>query len=416
MDKIIEKSELRKMARKRYIKIGAAVLGVAAVITVCMYSLEKSVDVRDINLVTADAGELETTIPASGRVVPAYEEIVNAPVTTRVIEIYAQPGDSVKAGTPLLALDLEEERTNYEKMVDRHRISEQEHRQMQLTSKTQLSELAMQIEVKEMQVSRLKIDVDNERKLDSLGSGTGERVRQAETAYAAGVLELRQMRQRLANERLRDQAAEQVQALNVSSIRKDLDLMQRTLHQGQVPAPHDGILTYIVSNIGTQVSAGTKVAVVSNLSEFKIMGEIPEGSSDRIGIGSKVTVRIGKTELYGTVTNITPQAKGGLMEFVVNLDQPRHNRLRSGLRTELYVNYGYKENVVRIPNGKYFKGSGEYDLFVLDGTDRLKKRHVKLGDSNRTYVEVVSGLKPGDRVAIGDMDPYRTRNSLKIKN
>lgn len=416
MDKIIEKSELRKMARKRYIKIGAAVLGVAAVITVCMYSLEKSVDVRDINLVTADAGELETTIPASGRVVPAYEEIVNAPVTTRVIEIYAQPGDSVKAGTPLLALDLEEERTNYEKMVDRHRISEQEHRQMQLTSKTQLSELAMQIEVKEMQVSRLKIDVDNERKLDSLGSGTGERVRQAETAYAAGVLELRQMRQRLANERLRDQAAEQVQALNVSSIRKDLDLMQRTLHQGQVPAPHDGILTYIVSNIGTQVSAGTKVAVVSNLSEFKIMGEIPEGSSDRIGIGSKVTVRIGKTELYGTVTNITPQAKGGLMEFVVNLDQPRHNRLRSGLRTELYVNYGYKDNVVRIPNGKYFKGSGEYDLFVLDGTDRLKKRHVKLGDSNRTYVEVVSGLKPGDRVAIGDMDPYRTRNSLKIKN
>lgn len=415
MDKVIDKSVLRRQMRTRIIKIAAIVFGLIAIGAFVIFSLEKSVDMRDITLSTADSGELETTIPASGRVIPAFEEIVNAPVTTRITEIYAQPGDSVKAGMPLLALDLEEEQTNYDKMVDRHRISQQESRQLQLASQTQLSELAMQIEVKEMQVSRLKIDVENERKLDSLGSGTGERVRQAETAFAAGQLELRQMRQRLANERQRDQAAQQVQELNVSSIRKDLELMQRTLHRGQVPAPHDGVLTYIVSEIGSQVSAGTKVAVVSNLSEFKIMGEIPEGSSDRINIGSKVTARIGGTELAGTVTNITPQAKGGLVSFVVNLENPRHSRLRSGLRTELYINYGYKDNVVRIPNGPYFKGPGPYEMFVLDGSDRLVKRDVRLGDSNRSFVEVISGLKPGDRVATNDMEQYSSKKKLKIR-
>ena len=65
--------------------------------------------------------------------------------------------------------------------------------------------------------------------------------------------------------------------------------------------------------------------------------------------------------------------------------------------------------------GPYYKGAGDYDLFVADGAGRLEKRRVKLGDSNRSHVEVVSGLQPGDRVATGDMEQYRKYSKLKIK-
>ena len=63
--------------------------------------------------------------------------------------------------------------------------------------------------------------------------------------------------------------------------------------------------------------------------------------------------------MAGVVTNLTPQAKGGMVSFIVRLDENHNSRLRSGLRAELTVNYGYKDKVLRILNGPYFKGPGE---------------------------------------------------------
>lgn len=415
MDKQISKSQLRRERNTKLMKWGGATLLVVLGVTALIVSLEKGINRRDVRLGAAEQGALETTVNATGRVVPAFEEVINSPVDTRILKVYAQAGDSVEEGAPLLQLDLETAETNYSKLLNERDMRRQELTQLQLNNRTQLSELAMQIEVKQMQVNQLKVEVENERRLDSLGSGTGDRVRQAETAYTTGKLELRQLRERLANEKLRNAAAEKVQNLNVSSFEQDLALMRRTLDQGRIPAPHAGVLTYIANEIGRRITAGEKVAVVSDLSQFKIEGEVAEGSSDRVGVGSEVIVRIGKTELKGIVTNLTPQAKGGVISFTVKLEDPRNPRLRSGLRTEMSVSYGYKSSVLRIPNGQYFKGPGEYNLFVKDGDNHLSQRKVRLGDSNRDYVEVLSGLNAGDSVAVSDMEQFNKSKTLKLK-
>ena len=415
MDKQISKSQLRRERNTKLMKWGGATLLVVLGVTALIVSLEKGINRRDVRLGAAEQGALETTVNATGRVVPAFEEVINSPVDTRILKVYAQAGDSVEEGAPLLQLDLETAETNYSKLLNERDMRRQELTQLQLNNRTQLSELAMQIEVKQMQVNQLKVEVENERRLDSLGSGTGDRVRQAETAYTTGKLELRQLRERLANEKLRNAAAEKVQSLNVSSFEQDLALMRRTLDQGRIPAPHAGVLTYIANEIGRRITAGEKVAVVSDLSQFKIEGEVAEGSSDRVGVGSEVIVRIGKTELKGIVTNLTPQAKGGVISFTVKLEDPRNPRLRSGLRTEMSVSYGYKSSVLRIPNGQYFKGPGEYNLFVKDGDNHLSQRKVRLGDSNRDYVEVLSGLNAGDSVAVSDMEQFNKSKTLKLK-
>ena len=414
MDRIIDKSQIRRESTRRIIiGCGIALIAIIAISSIIM-AMSKSVHERDLRIANVEMGPLETTVSGSGRFVPAFEEIINSPVETRIMKVFVHPGDSVKEGTPLLQIDLEASETAYNKLLDEHRIKQQELTQLKLGNDTKLSELAMQIKVKEMTVNRLRVEVDNERRLDSLGSGTGDRVRQAETAYLAATLELKQMREQLVNERLRSSASEKVQALSVSIFEKDLELMKRTLDRGRIPAPHDGVVTYLSTEIGSRIAMGEKVAVVSDLSQFKIEGEVPEGSSDRVGVGSSVKARIGNSEFTGTVTNITPQAKSGVVTFSVMLDDSRNKRLRSGLRTELYISYGYKDRVLRMPSGRYFKGPGEYALFVMDGDDRLVKRKVQLGDSNREYVEILSGLQTGDRVVISDMDEYNKSDKLKI--
>jgi HlyD family secretion protein len=71
--------------------------------------------------------------------------------------------------------------------------------------------------------------------------------------------------------------------------------------------------------------------------------------------------------------------------------------------------------VIRIPNGSYYVGKGEYELFVLDGENELVRRKVTLGDANYELVEVVSGLKEGDQVVISDMTAYKNKDKMKLK-
>ena len=415
MDKTIDKKEIRKEKSKRALVWGiAAVAGIAAVSFVLM-NMAPSVNSRDITVGTAERGPLEITVAATGRVVPAHEEIINSPVETRVLRVYAQPGDTVKAGMPLLLLDLEQEQTALGKLHDARTMQQQELRQLELSNMTEISDLEMKIKVSEMNVSRQRIEVENERRLDSIGSGTGDRVRQAETAYRAGVLELEQLRTRLRNERQRASAAEASQRLNVCSSDRDIALMEKTIHRGSIPAPLDGVLTFITTELGSRVGAGEKVAVVSDLSSFKVVGEVPEGSSDRVQTGAAVTVRISGAQFAGTVSNITPQARQGVVSFVVRLDNPRDSRLRSGARAELQVSFGYKSDVLRVPNGSFYKGEGKYQVFVFDSENRAVRRTVHAGDCNRDYVEILDGLQPGDKIIVSDTEQYNTKNKLNIK-
>ena len=85
------------------------------------------------------------------------------------------------------------------------------------------------------------------------------------------------------------------------------------------------------------------------------------------------------------------------------------------MKTDVYVMNAVKEDVMRIANASYYVGRGDYELFVLDSENEIVKRKVKLGDSNFEFVEVVSGLQPGDQVVVSDMSSYKNKNKLKVE-
>jgi HlyD family secretion protein len=287
--------------------------------------------------------------------------------------------------------------------------------QLRLNNHTYLSNLEMNVKVSAMKLNRMEVELRNERYLDSLGSGTTDKVRQAELAYNTGKLELEQLRQQYENEKQVKAADMKVKELEFNIFSKGLAEMKRTLEDAQIRSPRKAILTYINNQVGAQVSQGSQVAIVSDLSHFKVEGEIADTYGDRVQAGGKVIVKIGSEKLEGTVSSVTPLSKNGVISFSVHLAEDNHKRLRSGLKTDVYVMNAVKEDVMRIANASYYVGRGEYELFVLDGDNELVKRKVKLGDSNFEYVEVVSGLQPSDRVVVSDMSEFRNKNKLKVK-
>lgn len=403
------------MKRKKIITTASVVAMLAVVIAVIMMLTRTGVSRKDIVVATVDRGTIQSSVSAGGKVAPAFEEIINSPIATRIVEVYSKAGDSVDVGTPLMRLDLQTAETELNKLMDQIEMRRHELEQQRVNNATQLSDLEMQIKVKAMTVDRMAVELRNERYLDSLGSGTGDRVKQVELEYNTGKLELEQMRLRLANERKVTDANLRLKELELNITGKNLGEMQRTLDDARIRAPRKATLTYINDQVGQKIAEGERIAIISDLSHFKVDGEIADTYSDRVSVGADAIVKIGKERLPGKVSNVTPLSRNGLMAFTVRLDDDSNKRLRSGLKTDVYVMCDVIEDVVRITNGPFYTGPGEYELFVLDGDDELLRRKVTLGDSNFEYVEVKSGLQPGDRVVISDMKEFKTKKRLRIK-
>ena len=407
MDREIPKEVRQKERNKKIIRYSS--IGVASIIAigVLISVLRAGVEAKDLVFSTVDKGVIEVSVSASGKVVPAFEEIINSPINSRIIEVYKKGGDSVDVGTPILKLDLQSTEIEYKKLLD-----EEQMRQYKLTK---LSDMAMQIKVSAMKLSRMKVELRNEHYLDSLGAGTTDKVRQAELSYNVAQLEYEQLQQQYKNEKEVAAAELKVQELDFNIFRKSLSEKKRTLDDAQIRSPRKAILTYINNQIGAQISEGGQVAIISDLSHFKVEGEIADTYGDRVAAGGKAIVKIGSDKLEGTVSSVTPLSKNGVISFTVQLKEDNHRRLRSGLKTDVYVMNAVKEDVMRIANGSFYVGRGEYELFVCNSDNELVKRKIQLGDSNFEYVEVLSGLQPGDKVVVSDMSAYKNKNKLKIK-
>ena len=415
MDRPISEDVKKTRRKKAMMKWG----GVAAVVVMLAILLpmfmRKSVNRSSIVITDVDRGTIATSLSASGRVEPAFEQVIVSPISTRIMEVYCVPGDSLQAGTPIMLLDLSDTQTSLSKAADQQRLKQIEIDRKKLDNSTSLSDLEMKIRVKEMEVNSLQVSLENERYLDSIGSGTGERVREAEMKLETEKLQLQQMRAQLENSRKGAEASINSSNVELAILSRDLGDMQRKMDDAKIKSPRNAVLTFINDQVGAQINAGEHIATIADLSHFRLKGELAEGYLDRVGTGSKVVVKVGKTSLDGIITNISPNAKDGLVTFFVSLTESDAPCLRSGLKADINVLSDVIEDAVRIRRFPDYKKPGKYWVYVLTSDDTLTKTEVTLGESNWEYVEVISGLKPGDKVVTSDISKFYNNKNITLK-
>jgi HlyD family secretion protein len=414
MDRAIPVGVQRKRRMVRYGKyaaIVAVVMGVAVWLGTLMMS---SVDKKSLITSQVDRGTIDVSIIATGKVVPAFEEVIISPISAQILEVYAHSGDTVDVGTPLLRLDLQSAQTDYSKALDEQEIRRQQMVQLTTNTETQLSDRRMQLEVEEMKIGQLEAQLRNEQYLDSLGSGTKDRVHQAEITLRTAQMQLKQLKQQYENEVRVRKADLRMKQLQDGIADKGLDETRRTLDGANIRSPRKATLTYISNEIGSIVGSGSKVAVISDLTHFKVDCSIADTYSDRVMAGGRVLVKIGKERLFGTINTVTPLSQDGVITFTVLMDNPSHPKLRSGLKAEVFVITSIKEDVLRIRNGSYYTGAGNYTLFIYKDEHTLVPRTIQLGDCNYDYVEVISGLEEGDSVVVNDMQRYKGKEKIRV--
>jgi multidrug efflux pump subunit AcrA (membrane-fusion protein) len=186
-----------------------------------------------------------------------------------------------------------------------------------------------------------------------------------------------------------------------------MKLAGRQLRDTEIRAPFDGYVEKRLVNLGELVRAQMPVMAVVRLNPLKVVAEIPEKLSPWITDGRPVELRVdayqGRT-FTGKVTRISPAVNAATRAFPFEALVPNADAaLKPGTFARVHVEIGKVDDVLTLPYAAIQYRYGVNRVFVVEG-NTLAVRELTVGERLGDRIEITSGVKPGERVAVTDVD------------
>lgn len=414
MDRELSASARQAQKRKRIWQIGVAVALVVAAVFGFRSLITPSIERAELRTALVEEGPVVATITASGTVVPEHEQVITSPIQARIEQVVHNTGEQVQPGDQILLLDRAYTQLAYDKLKDEQEQSRHKTVQLNLNLEKKLNALASQLEIKRMRVKSLQAQLKDERYLLKIGGGTQESVQQAELNLKIAQQELDQIEREILTERQLLKADEQELRYTLAMQSRSIEELQRKMELAEVRATQPGVITWVKNEIGSNVNAGDIIARLADLSSYRVQATISDAFAEQLIPGGGATIRINETDLKGTIASVKPTVENGTVTFFVALDEKAHQLLRPSLRVDVYVNTASRVNTLRVKNGAYFRTSAKPQVYVLQNGE-LIRRDARIGVINVDFVELESGVQPGDELVISDLAEYQHLNKIKLK-
>ncbi len=417
MDRVIATHEQRRRARRPWLIGGAALVMAVLALLAFRSVLRPSVAGAQILVARVEVGDVEAALSASGTVVPGREVAITAPIASSIRRVLRQVGDAVKAGEPLLELDKEQTATALGKLRDEQARQQNKTAQLGLNLERALNDLRAQQDAQEARVGSLQAALRDEQYLLKIGGTTAENVRQAELNLRVADLELRRLRDQNRTQHRSAAADQREVGFQLASQARDIQELERKLHQATISAEQPGVLTWINDQLGATVAQGTELARVADLSAFRVRATISDSYAEALHPNDPVIVRLGSSgpDLRGQISTVNPSVDKGTVTFYATLDDNHHAALRANLRVDVFVVTSREARTLRIKNGPFYQGGHEQAVYVLlPDRSAAVRRTVQLGASNFDWVQVKAGLKSGEEIILTDTKDFGDAPQITI--
>lgn len=183
--------------------------------------------------------------------------------------------------------------------------------------------------------------------------------------------------------------------------RSQVSLTAAELSYSQILSPMNGVVTAKSVDAGTVVMPGTPLVTVENSSRYQLLASVPERLGGSVTLGQRLAVLLPNGQFEGRVTEIDPAADPSTRTFNIKIDLPENCKCRSGQYGKASVPEGAAESLLVPENAVVDEGELQ-GLFVIDKENIARFRLIKTGRSAGSQVEVLSGLDPGERVAVSN--------------
>ncbi|HYC90231.1 MAG TPA: HlyD family efflux transporter periplasmic adaptor subunit [Thermoanaerobaculia bacterium] len=413
MDRDITQQERTRRTVRRVVIAVVAVAAAASSLAATVEWLRPSLDRDDVQLAVVQRGEVEATLQASGTVVPLVEQVVSSPVEARVLRVGRRAGATVRAGDELLTLDTAATRLEMERLGDRVSQEQSENEQLRLRLDENIETLRAQLEQKKLDAEIVHYTATQKEKLRSEGLTADADALAAKAQARKTDIELRQLQDALRRAEQSRVAQLAAAGNELASVLRDREESRRQLTLAMLRADRDGVLTWVVPEVGATVRKGDVVARIADLSAYRVTATISDVHASRIGAGMRAWVKLDGETLSGIVDSVDPRIESGVMKFSVTLDAPAHPRLRNNLRADVLVVTGRRANTLVVRRGALGRTNGNNAFVLRDET--LVRVPVRFGLGGDDTIEITSGLREGDQVAISDMTDYEDVEKVRIK-
>jgi RND family efflux transporter MFP subunit len=184
----------------------------------------------------------------------------------------------------------------------------------------------------------------------------------------------------------------------VDAARADLDLAELKLRYTRVVAPYDGIITARTVNVGQVAQAGSEMLRLLRDSRMEWRGEVPEARLRELKVGQIAhLVTADGSEFDGKLRIVAPTVASNNRMGLVYVDITPGAAARPGMfaRGAIETSSG-QANLV--PLSAIVSQDGYSYVFVLGAGDKVERRRVQVGDVHGDEIEVMDGLKAGERI------------------
>ncbi len=396
--------------------------------------------------------EIREIVSASGKIFPEKEIKISSDVSGEIVELYVEEGDSVKAGQVLAKIDPEA----YVSAVDRANASVSGAKSEVSRSKSSIENSTAQIEQIKAQLENTKRIHERNKKLKDDGVISTQEFETSESTLLQLEANLRSAE---ATYRASKQAAQSAE-FNVASAQASLKEIQTSLSRTTITAPAAGIISKLNVEqgervVGTIQMTGTEMMRIANFNSMEVQVEVSENDILRVSLGDTASIEVDaylNDKFKGVVTEVASSAANTgvtqaltsdqVTNFVVKIRilqesyaELSNNKMpfRPGMSATVDINTHTERDIITIPIQAVTtreKDKGDSTSTTMEGTssfsansaideivfvyeaDTARMVKVATGIQDNEYIQIISGLQPGEEVITG---PYSTV-SRKLKN
>jgi HlyD family secretion protein len=394
--------------RRRTLIAGAAAAAVLAAggLGLALLSGAKSsvrVPAANVTLDTVQRGVFHDFVVLRATAQPKDVIYLDALEGGQVQEVMAQAGDMLRVGQPVLRF------RNTELELD---VLDREGRLVE--SITQLQTYEKQLEdarvANEKAAAQIQYDITRlqrtaERRDALVGRGyiskdLYEQVHD-ELDHNRKLLPL-QTASNAEQDALRRRQVPQIQG-ELATLQESLKVTRSKLDSLVVRAPVAGRLTDMDIKVGEIRNRGQRLGQIVADTGFKLQAQIDEYYLDRVRAGQTGAVTVDGRELPVRVTRVDPQVKNATFQVDIAFEGPMPRGLLPGQALEGRLTLGGDRPALVLPSGPFLERSGGDWVMVADaGAAHADRRRIRIGRRSAEQVEILGGLKPGERVITSD--------------
>jgi HlyD family secretion protein len=398
--------------RAIWIAAAAGVLALGAALFSTWRSSDASVSASRLRIAEVTRGTLVRDASVNGRVVAAVSPTLyaKAPAT---VNLKVAAGDTVKKDQVLAVLESPDLTDVLKREVSAYEGLKAEVARQQILARKQ--KLLAQKEADTAEIERLSAQRTLER-YDSVAQvGVIAKIdyQKAKDALQSAEIRAKHAAQAASLEGDDVQLALKTRMNELERARLSMEEAKRRVDELTVRAPVDGFIGTLNVQNRMVVAANAPLMTLVDLSKLEVEVEVPETYAADLGLGMNAEVQLSSGTASGKLSALSPEVVKNMVLARVRFDGEQPKGLRQSQRVTARLLIEEKPNVLMVQRGPFLESEGGRHAYVVrDGI--ATRTPIQVGATSISAVEIVSGLKQGDKVVVAGTDTFENADRISI--